>query len=94
MVIFKLKGDIAIDETGYIYIRTLVRPWLTVVVQGRLGKVYAGAVGEAEREEEELRRALEKIYQIRSLRNEMRLAARQSGNKELFTQPTMLSVIK
>ena len=29
-----------------------------------------------------MRKALEKIYQIRRLRNEMRLAARAAGNKE------------
>ena len=29
-----------------------------------------------------MRKALDKIYQIRRLRNEMRLAARASGNKE------------
>lgn len=55
---------------------------LSVASQGKLVKSYQQAVGEAEKEEEELRRAVEKIYQIRTLRNEMRLAARASGNKE------------
>jgi len=55
---------------------------LSVANQGKLVKSYQQAVGEAEKEEEELRRAVEKIYQIRTLRNEMRLAARASGNKE------------
>lgn len=55
---------------------------LSVANQGKLIKSYQQAVGEAEKEEEELRRAVEKIYQIRTLRNEMRLAARASGNKE------------
>ena len=39
-------------------------------------------IQDSEKEEEELRKALEKIYQIRRLRNEMRLAARAAGNKE------------
>jgi len=55
---------------------------LSVASQGKLVKSYQLVIGEAEKEEEELRRAVEKIYQIRTLRNEMRLAARASGNKE------------
>jgi len=55
---------------------------LSVVNQGKLIKTYQQVISEAEKEEEELRRAVEKIYQIRTLRNEMRLAARASGNKE------------
>lgn len=54
----------------------------SVASQGKLVKSYQQSIGESEKEEEELRRAVEKIYQIRSLRNEMRLAARASGNKE------------
>jgi len=55
---------------------------LSVANQSKLMKTYQQVIGEAEKEEEELRRAVEKIYQIRNLRNEMRLAARASGNKE------------
>jgi len=55
---------------------------LSVANQGKLMKTYQQVIGEAEKEEEELRRAVEKIYHIRALRNEMRLAARASGNKE------------
>ena len=55
---------------------------LSVTSQGKLLKSYHQAISEADREEEEVRRALDKIYQIRNLRNEMRLAARQNGNKE------------
>jgi len=55
---------------------------VSVAAQAKLLKGYQQTVGDAEKEEEELRRILEKIYLIRSLRNEMRLAARASGNKE------------
>jgi len=55
---------------------------LGVALQSKLIKSYSQTAGEAEKEEEELRRALEKIYQIRALRNEIRLAAKASGNKE------------
>ena len=50
--------------------------------QAKLLKNYQQSVGDAEREEEELRRTLDKIYTIRNLRNEMRMAARANGNKE------------
>ena len=55
---------------------------VTVSAQGKLSKSYLQAIADADKEEEELRKALDKIYQIRNLRNEMRLAARQNGNKE------------
>lgn len=55
---------------------------LSVSNQAKLQKSYHQAMTEADKEEEELRKALDKIYQIRNLRNEMRLAARQNGNKE------------
>ena len=55
---------------------------LNVANQAKLLKNYQQSVGDSEREEEELRRILDKIYLIRNLRNEMRLAARANGNKE------------
>jgi len=55
---------------------------LPPVNQQKLLKSYQQAVQDAEKEEEELRKALSKIYHIRTLRNEMRLAARNAGNKE------------
>lgn len=55
---------------------------LPVASQQKLLRSYQQAVQEAEKEEEELRKALDRIYQIRTLRNEMRLAARNAGNKE------------
>ncbi|XP_023320209.1 SAGA-associated factor 29 [Eurytemora carolleeae] len=50
--------------------------------QIKLLKAYQQTIQDSEKEEEELRKALDKIYNIRRLRNEMRLAARASGNKE------------
>lgn len=55
---------------------------LSVASQIKLQKSYQQSISDADREEEELRRTLDKIYQVRTLRNEMRLAARQQGNKE------------
>ena len=55
---------------------------MSVPAQAKLLRSYQTSVGEAEKEEEELRKTLDKIYLIRNLRNEMRLAARASGNKE------------
>jgi len=55
---------------------------ITPANQNKLIKAYQQTIQDSEKEEEELRKALDKIYQIRRLRNEMRLAARASGNKE------------
>lgn len=55
---------------------------VVVAAQHKLQKQYQQGISDCEKEEEELRKALDKIYQIRNLRNEMRLAARQNGNKE------------
>jgi len=83
----KCEGSRKVSETGLEVVNTQHKEVesegvLSVASQGKLMKSYQQAVGEAEKEEEELRRALDKIYQIRTLRNEMRLAARASGNKE------------
>jgi len=55
---------------------------IAVANQAKLLKSYQQTIQDSEREEDELRKALEKIYHIRRLRNEMRVAARASGNKE------------
>jgi len=83
----KCEGSRKVSEAGLEIVNTQHKEVetegvLTVANQGKLIKSYQQVVGEADKEEEELRRALDKIYQIRTLRNEMRLAARASGNKE------------
>lgn len=55
---------------------------LTPAGQSKLLKQYQEGISGCEKEEEELRKALDRIYHIRELRNSMRLAARASGNKE------------
>jgi len=65
-----------------------------VSAQGKLLKSYNQAIADADREEEELRKALEKIYKIRNLRNEMRLAARQNGNKENIRRAAHMKMLK
>jgi len=55
---------------------------LTPTAQTKLLKQYQEGISCSEKEEEELRKALDRIYHIRELRNGMRLAARASGNKE------------
>jgi len=67
---------------------------LSVSAQGKLLKSYNQAIADADREEEELRKALEKIYKIRNLRNEMRLAARQNGNKENIRRAAHMKMLK
>ena len=52
---------------------------LTSSNKNRLKGYYEDAMRDSEKEEELLRKSLDKIYQIRRIRHEMRLAARSSG---------------
>lgn len=76
------SSELGIDSINDLHKEIEGEGMLSVAAQGKLLRNYQHTVGEAEKEEEDLRKILEKIYQIRNLRNEMRLAARASGNKE------------
>ena len=55
---------------------------LTSVNKNKLIGLCEDAIKDAEKEEESLRKALDKIYDIRRIRHDIRLAARNAGNKE------------
>ncbi len=55
---------------------------LTAQNRARLRGLYEQAIRDSEKEEECLRKALDKIYAVRQIRAELRIAARNSGNKE------------
>jgi len=74
--------EIGLDQINSQHSEITSEGVLSVSNQAKLHKSYQQAMSDADKEEEELRKALDKIYQIRNLRNEMRLAARQNGNKE------------
>ena len=51
------------------------------------------AIGDAEKEEECLRKALGKIYDIRKIRHEIRMAARSAGNKETIRRGALMKML-
>ncbi|CAL1674748.1 unnamed protein product [Lasius platythorax] len=63
--------------------------------QQKLKNLYNAAMTDAQQEEEILRKALSKINEIRTIRNEYRrIQARNSGNKELIKRGTMLKMFQ
>lgn len=66
---------------------------LTSSNKNRLKGYYDDAVKDAEKEEELLRKSLDKIYQIRKIRHEMRLAARTGGNKETIRRGALMKML-
>jgi len=61
--------------------------------KNRLKSLYEDAVKEANKEEELLRKSLDKIYQIRSIRHEMRIASRNAGNKETIRRGALMKML-
>jgi len=52
------------------------------------------ALNEAEAEEVVVRKALEKIYEIRSIKNERRIQAKNSGNKETIRRGALMKALQ
>jgi len=75
-------AEASLEQINSHHVEIKAEGQLSVASQSKLQKSYQQSISDADREEEELRRTLDKIYQVRTLRNEMRLAARQQGNKE------------
>ena len=61
--------------------------------KSRLKGHYEDAIRDSEKEEDLLRKSLEKIYQIRRIRHEMRLAARSAGNKETIRRGALMKML-
>lgn len=55
--------------------------------------LYKTAISHAEQEEEVLRKALQKITEIRNIKNERRIQARLSGNKESVRRGTWIKML-
>ena len=66
---------------------------LTSVNKNKLIGLCDDAVKDAEKEEESLRKALDKIYDIRRIRHEIRLAARNAGNKETIRRGALMKML-
>lgn len=61
--------------------------------QQKLKNLYNAAVTDTQQEEEILRKALGKINEIRTIRNERRIQARQAGNKETIRRGALMKML-
>lgn len=66
---------------------------LTPSMKYKLISLCEEAVKDSEREEETLRKALDKIYDIRKIRHEIRMAARNAGNKETIRRGALMKML-
>ncbi|XP_026285359.1 SAGA-associated factor 29 isoform X2 [Frankliniella occidentalis] len=61
--------------------------------QYQLKNLYTAAVADAEREEDLIRKALTKVNEIRAIRNERRIQARNAGNKETIRRGALMKML-
>lgn len=61
--------------------------------QQKLKNLYNAAIGDSQQEEEILRKALGKINEIRAIRNERRIQARNAGNKETIRRGALMKML-
>jgi SAGA-associated factor 29 len=66
---------------------------LTPTARNRLSSLCEDAIKDAEKEEDCLRKALDKVYDIRRIRHEMRMAARSAGNKETIRRGALMKML-
>lgn len=66
---------------------------LNSVEQRKLKLVYSRAVDDSKEQEKLIRDALDKIHEIRLIRNERRLQARKAGNKEAIRRGTLMKML-
>lgn len=62
--------------------------------QQKLKNLYSAAITDAQQEEEILRKALGKINEIRAIRNERRIQARNAGNKETIRRGALMKMLQ
>ncbi|XP_015127064.1 SAGA-associated factor 29 [Diachasma alloeum] len=67
---------------------------VTPYYQQKLKSLYTASVQDAQQEEELLRSALTKINEIRSIRNERRIQARNAGNKETIRRGALMKMLQ
>ncbi|XP_063244555.1 SAGA-associated factor 29 isoform X2 [Bacillus rossius redtenbacheri] len=61
--------------------------------QHKLKSLYTAAVSDAAQEEELIRTALQKVSEIRAIRNERRIQARNAGNKETIRRGALMKML-
>lgn len=62
-------------------------------MQHKLKSLYKSGLIEAKREEDLLRQALDRIQEIRDIRNELRIQARNAGNKVTLRQGELMKLV-
>ncbi|CAD6230857.1 GSCOCG00006848001-RA-CDS [Cotesia congregata] len=67
---------------------------ITPYYQQKLKTLYNSAIQDAQQEEELLRSALSKINEIRAIRNERRIQARNAGNKETIRRGALMKMLQ
>ncbi|XP_034941600.1 SAGA-associated factor 29 [Chelonus insularis] len=67
---------------------------ITPYYQQKLKTLYNSAIQDAQQEEELLRSALTKINEIRAIRNERRIQARNAGNKETIRRGALMKMLQ
>ena len=66
---------------------------VTPANRNKLKQLYEEAVEDAEKEEESIREALDKIYNIRQIRHDLRIQARNAGNKETIRRGALMKML-
>ncbi|OXU29395.1 hypothetical protein TSAR_015210 [Trichomalopsis sarcophagae] len=66
---------------------------LNSIEQRKLKLVYGRAVDDAKEQEKLLRTTLDKIHEIRLIRNKRRVQARKAGNKEAIRRGTLMKML-
>nr|CAG4641885.1 EOG090X0A1W [Eurycercus lamellatus] len=61
--------------------------------KSKLQSLYVQVVSDAEKEEELIRKALNKIYEIRVIRHERRIQAKQAGSKETIRRGALMKML-
>ncbi|KAK4016444.1 SAGA-associated factor 29 [Daphnia magna] len=61
--------------------------------KSKLKGLYCSVVADAEKEEDLIRKALSKIYEIRVIRHERRIQAKQAGSKETIRRGALMKML-
>nr|CAG4646436.1 EOG090X0A1W [Macrothrix elegans] len=61
--------------------------------KSKMKGLYSAVISDAEREEELIRKALSKIYEIRAIRHERRIQAKQAGSKETIRRGALMKML-
>jgi len=88
------KGDPNLDAISSLHEKVRAEGKLTPNNKSRLKSLYVSAREDADREADIIRSALSTIYEIRSIRNELRLQAKHSGNKETIRRGALMKMLQ